>query len=280
MVNLSDIYGYVKDIDNILRNVVKVVNNTANVPLIFNSIKKMEGYLTNLQTWVLDLNRKIKENTNLIKSMNMDSYMNPVDWWQGIADTISEGFLSKIESFYGTEMNEHWQKEYQDELTRWPEIRKIDNISKSWYDFEYSPTRKYQITYRQDIKIRKLFEKIYGQGGYPIKSCQYIGYFSSLGFYIPDGWVVHTFKTKLQWIENPSWRWRKVFIMYIGQENMKMYESGIPFTIDTFVKLTLAQSNLIEHGIFENLGFYNTINRGIIKANWDKVKTVLEHHGY
>lgn len=264
MVNLDDVWDIIKDI-----------------PEFLESFSKQYWWLNKMRLQLDKISETIN-NLNFPEMPDLPATLNPLEWWSEVGNLIADSIVNKITSASGSErMGQFYNDALLDDLTQWSEINKINAVKKSWYSIDFEAVSEhYGIDYRQDIKIRKIFEKLFGQGGYPIRAFQYVGYISSIGMFLPDGWVIHAYKTKMKWLDDPSWRWRRVYIMYIGQENMKMYEAGIPFTVDTFIRMTIAGSSLEIWDIFPNLGFYNTINKDLIKANWDYVLEVLNSNGY
>jgi hypothetical protein len=157
-----------------------------------------------------------------------------------------------------------------------PEYR-YENVKKEWYDqivwSDYHSKKLGDISYKHDIKIRKILEYHFMPRGYPMRYAQYIGYFSGLGFWVPDGFKVHAEETRTLWNDNPYLRWRKVKIVWIGQESVTNITNVIPLSLDRFLIDRVSFSfGMVDWNIWENLGFYNTANRGLIKANWDKIK--------
>lgn len=155
-------------------------------------------------------------------------------------------------------------------------------------------TDKYHIPYWQGNKIREVLQKIHMSAGYPVRLGEYIGFASSgLGLWLEEGFVIHKRITRENWYNLPSsdrWfkpyvkpgvKWREVFIYYIGLEEVGIITGAIPFNIDqTILKAITTNVSGKWIGIYENLGFYNTINDLLIKKNWDKVLKDLNNHGY
>lgn len=154
-------------------------------------------------------------------------------------------------------------------------------------------------------KIRILLGKIHGSAGYPVRFAQYIGYYSGIGMWIPDGWAIHAEYTTQAWKNDsglptskeksgylidlskltqnlePIRKWREVYIYWVGQEVRNLIEAGVPLTLETFFTEAFAQEfTMKSHPIWENLGFYNTVNDILIHENWGKCTKELRKHGY
>jgi len=172
-------------------------------------------------------------------------------------------------------------------------------------------TEVYNIKFYHYNKIRILYDKHYKNFGYPIKFAHYIGYYSGMGFWIPDFHVVDVTQTYKDWIsldptllddfigtksyagtariyrtavETPlnemAVPWRSVRIRPVPNEMLRGFLDFIPFNIDQAIITAFSAS--IGHIILipENVGFYGTMNNTIIRCNWDKIRAWLNSHGY
>lgn len=134
------------------------------------------------------------------------------------------------------------------------------------------------------VKIRKIFEKLQMPEGYPLRPYQYIGYYASLGIYLPDYWEVHGQNTMDYWASADIYKnwhyYRSVNIWFRGGEWESTIRNLIPTTLDAGFTDLYSVFNQKWISIIENLGFYNTINDFLIKRNWDLIYIALINEGY
>lgn len=131
------------------------------------------------------------------------------------------------------------------------------------------------IRFFQTIKIRSIFEKIYKVSGYPVRWAHYVGYYSGLGLWVHDDFIINAHQTTFLWENEPDKKWREVVI------------GRIPDIITREIPLVAHIASIISKQVyterwqvFENLAFYNTMNDIVIKHNWDKIRVFLNGKGY
>jgi hypothetical protein len=151
----------------------------------------------------------------------------------------------------------------------------------------------------QTVKVRRLLAKIHSGFGYPFRLFHYIGYFSSLGLFVPDRWLVEAEGTQQAWefanqerglwqdydtgelfYREDDWSLRQIKIAFAGDKFMDFVATAIPGKIDTLLFKGLSALSTKAIPVFENLGFYGTIADWVIARNWDKVRALLGEEGY
>lgn len=288
MVDLNDIWNLitnipdgVKDLIAVSQKIKDMIQNQAE-----DALRKVlpEGFDIFNFGWLWEVLVDIK---NTLDNFQLPDLSGLDDLASGISG-VADGIVNRMEAMFksvweqlqdpDTWVNGPLTDELVDfanqELEKIKDEQSFNEVRKNWYpQIDWSPFRDYE--YYHTIKIRKAYEKAFMPRGYPIRFHMYVGYFSSIGIFIPDGWVVYAAGTNLMWREKPSTRWRKVKIMYIGQEFWAVTQQFIPLQFESAIQRIIAMNAAIDWPIWENLGFYNTANDNVIKANWDKVKLDL-----
>jgi hypothetical protein len=144
------------------------------------------------------------------------------------------------------------------------------------------------IHWYETIKIRKCLRAIETLEGYPIKNFHRADFYGFLMLGVPSTHFIDHAATYQHWWDNTADRWRSVIIkrfQYESQEENLFYDflSAIPVfggLIGMITKGIVPAVSVEELPIFENLISYRYVNDKIIMANWDKVRAVLNEHGY
>lgn len=139
------------------------------------------------------------------------------------------------------------------------------------------------IHFYEGIKIRKLLAKITQTKGYPVIWGAHMEFVAGMSIWIPVGHVVKEKQTIFYESKGDLDKWRHVIIKKVSTTFLGIdfgeILSKLPFIGEYFDVQTWKQP-LKMWDVFENFGFYNTMHDMIIKANWDKIRDMLEWEGY
>jgi len=149
---------------------------------------------------------------------------------------------------------------------------------KEWYPFINfnQGTKKEGIKYYMSIKVRKALKTIWLRYGYPVRYQQYIGYYSGLGCWIPNHHIVLQYYTDMLWNDHPKHRWRTI----VTAATFPQYSPQALIPFNDLLEIPFILGSMRHLRVFENLGFYNTINDVVIGANWDYILKLLNQWGY
>ncbi len=194
-----------------------------------------------------------------------------------IAEKLNE---SAMDNYIQRADNEYFQ--FMNENTK-----AFDTPVKSWYPMIHFDKTNGGINYYETIKIRMLLMKIFQKKGFDIKFAQDLVFTFFVGLSLPSGFTIHKSETIALWRDNPSMRWREVIINWRGLENQRLTSMtlgyipfGIGSAINNVISVILQEHTQRRYKIFENLAYKSNINDGLILANWDKIKRILNDYGY
>lgn len=253
-----------------LNDIVKTLKKEFELNLvdnIYDNTKDLKSSLSKVVSSMSTLSATVKNLDSFLTSWSSSD--TDEDGWNDIFAQAKADLLKKADSM----------RNYNEvHRTNYPWIDYDKTTDATGLDYHGNPNKP--IAWYMDKKIRILFESKYMPRGYPIFYRHYVGYYSSIGFFIPDGWVVHLDETGRKWDSSFKWRWRKVLLMYTGNEVMKAMQNMIPFTFENVAIQGIAENYLVPWKIVDYISFPNTQNNQFIKANWDRIERRLSRWGY
>lgn len=151
----------------------------------------------------------------------------------------------------------------------------VNYAKKEWYphDFE-ATTSQYGYACYETNKIKKVYTNILQSEGYPVGFCKKIDYTSMVGLTVYEWEAVNPWKTMQLWRDEPSSRWREVYIGWIIDPNSEIgtLERLLPSKYspyETYIDEAIWQGSQNREMIFPRIAFKQTINTNLIIANWD-----------
>lgn len=148
------------------------------------------------------------------------------------------------------------------------------------------------IYWYETIKIRNILKTLHRPMGYPVKFEAYVGYYSGVSIWIPNGWIIHSEQTTISWFDYMGYEiypyqnnakvqpLREVAIWFIGQETAGIVQSLIPLSVESGLADYLSSMTTMKKlEIYENSVFFDTMNDAVIFANWDKIWYEIEQAG-
>lgn len=152
-------------------------------------------------------------------------------------------------------------------------------------------SKEYKITWKQTIKVRKIFSNEGLRKGYPVKLYCGLQFFSGLAIWIPFGFEIDVMQTIALWRSSPDTQFRCVRLRQTIQEIVQSFIPDILAEIIQFLDRILGGSSYTANDYSPNSGsgiteiypyiaFKNTMNDQVIYNNWDYVVRELNSMGY
>lgn len=226
---------------------------------------------------------------NVTKYVDIEDWIKLDDIVQGI-DEEFELLMLDIPEYQPVKKSwypqiDYSSRKYTIERRAYPNMDFYDEGKAQGYIYEKNGNEYYErhaeLSYKDTVKIRENLSYFTEKKGFPMAFARDLNFTMFIGIRIRTGWTVHKLKTIEMWKKKPHKRWREVKIYYRGAEFMQFAEqiaSTMPYISSAlwYIKKEFEERTLRNFPIYENLAYKSSLNDGLIKANWDKIKEEFE----